>query len=179
MVDCNISKCQEQIGVFFPMKRQVYLLSTLPFDGLVFAGLLGAGGGKKEGAFPQKGVCCELPLKRTASFCPQIMMCGRLEAWPDPRSFVCISQTPPSSAPIVVRPQPTLGTWTEHFEPGRGPNPNGGSLFVMLCQEHCLLPGTHSPQAFRFCVWNVFCCFSAHVQVKNDREGSCEGRGTI
>lgn len=36
----------------------------------------------------------------------------------------------------------------------------------MLCQEHCFLPGTHRPQGLSFCVWNVFCRFSAHVQVR-------------
>lgn len=57
-------------GYFSIRKDKFLLLFTLPSDRLVFAGLIGAGGGVEEGAFPQEGVFSELPLKHTASFCP-------------------------------------------------------------------------------------------------------------
>nr|XP_037852099.1 metal transporter CNNM1-like [Chlorocebus sabaeus] len=58
--------------------------------------------------------------------------------------------------PIVVLPQPALGTWT-----WAGAKTNAGSLFVMFCQEHCFLPGTHRPWELRFlcleCILRLLC----------------------
>lgn len=58
--------------------------------------------------------------------------------------------------PIVVLPQPALGTWT-----WAGAKTNAGSLFVMFCQEHCFLPGTHRPWELRLlcleCLLRLVC----------------------
>lgn len=177
MVDYNIVKCQEWVVVLFHMKRQVYFAFYTYIDCLVFAGLVREVGWMKG-----------IPLRRcvfwTASETHHILLSldndvrkvGSLAGssvfrmYLSNPSLICPHRGPASAHSGDL--DRALWAWA-------GANTNVGSLFVMLCLEHCLLPGTHRPQVLSFCVWNVFSCFSAHGQVMNDRAGSCEGRGTI